>query len=119
MRLQRIPETPRGSIASMRKEFEFGSRHLRQSLHFGSRSWRRLITVDNEHRQVCLPGQLKKGRAACNTVQCAADEANGGMPGAGDAGYCQLCAQSVTAKPIGILVDVLPRHPGDDEPAHI
>src|ERR1700751_718412 len=98
----------------MRKEFEFGSWNLRQSLHFGPRSWRRLITVDDEHRQGWASGPVAKNRPAFKPVQGAADEANGGIPRARGAGYCQLCPQSVTAKPIGILVDMLARHPDDN-----
>jgi hypothetical protein len=90
-----------------------------KAVHLGARSWGCSIAVDDKHRHVCAPRQVKKGRAAFNAVEGTGDEANGGVPRPGRAGHRQLRGQAVAAQPTRILVDMVPRHPDDDEPAHI
>ena len=47
---------------SMRQQFEFDARRRRQCFHLGARSWGCSIAIDDEHRHVCAPRQVKKGR---------------------------------------------------------
>jgi len=75
---------------SMRQQFEFDARRPRQCFHLGARSWGCSIAIDDEHRHVCAPRQVKKGRAAFDAVEGTGDEANGGVTCPRRAGHRQL-----------------------------
>ena len=104
---------------AFRQPFRLDIREIRERLHLSAGPRRCLIPKNHQDRHIHALGQIEEGRAAFNTIETAADEANRSMPRAWSTGDGELGGQTITAQPAAIIVDMLSCHPGDDQPADI